>query len=55
MKFKMKFEDLNQTTNKDFDKMIAETVWIVDRPRTWNEWFFGLFGESFDLFIAKIE
>lgn len=36
----MKFEDSYETMNKEeFDKMIAETIWMADRPRTWWEWF----------------
>ena len=35
-----KFEDLNETLSKEeFDRMIAETIWMADRPRTWWEWF----------------
>lgn len=34
------FENLNETLSKEeFDKMIAETMWMADRPRTWWEWF----------------
>ena len=34
------FEDLNETLSKEeLNKMIAETIWMADRPRTWSEWF----------------
>ena len=34
------FQDLNETLNQDeLDKMIAETIWMADRPRTWEEYF----------------
>jgi hypothetical protein len=41
---KMKFEDLNETmSEEELAKMIAETVWMADRPRTWYEWFLATF------------
>ena len=34
------FQDLKQTLSQDeLDKMIAETIWMADRPRTWKEYF----------------
>ena len=44
----MKFTDLNETLSKEeLDKLIAETIWMADRPRTWYEWFawtfYGIF------------
>jgi hypothetical protein len=28
-------------------KIIAETIWMADRPRTWREWFLMVFGDFF--------
>jgi len=45
------FQDLNQTLSQDeLDKMIAETIWMADRPRTWKEYFGDLFGVEIKLF-----
>jgi archaellum biogenesis ATPase FlaH len=34
------FENLNETLSKEeLNQMIAETIWMADRPRTWSEWF----------------
>lgn len=34
------FENLNETLSPDdLNKMIVETMWMADRPRTWWEWF----------------
>jgi hypothetical protein len=34
------FQDLNETLSQDeLDKMIAETIYMADRPRTWEEYF----------------
>jgi hypothetical protein len=41
---KVEFNDLNQTLSKEeLNKVIAETIWMADRPRTWYEWFLGIF------------
>jgi len=45
------FQDLNETLSQDeLDKMIAETIWMADRPRTWKEYFGDLFGIEIKLF-----
>lgn len=42
------FENLNKTLSKeDFDKMIAETIYMADRPRTWVEYFSFLWRNFF--------
>ena len=47
-KEKMEFENLNETLSQDeLDKMIAETIWMADRPRTWYEWFVWTFYGQF--------
>lgn len=34
------FENCNETMKEDeLNKMIAETMYMADRPRTWTEWF----------------
>jgi len=34
------FQNLNETlSQEELDKMIAETMWMADRPRTWEEYF----------------
>lgn len=44
----MKFEDLNETLSDDeLHQMIAETIWMADRPRTWYEWFCWTFWGQF--------
>jgi hypothetical protein len=36
---KKNFDNLNESlSEEEFKKMIAETVWMADRPRTWWEW-----------------
>lgn len=43
----MKFENCNETmTKEELDQMIAETIWMADRPRTWWEWFRWTFWDS---------
>jgi hypothetical protein len=45
------FQDLNETLNQDeLDKMIAETIWMADRPRSWKEYFGDLIGFDIKLF-----
>ena len=45
------FQDLNEAlTQDDLDKMIAETIWMADRPRTWKEYFSDLIGFEIKLF-----
>lgn len=40
----MEFKDLNEELSKEeLDKLIAETMFMADRPRTWYEWFCGIF------------
>ena len=42
------FQNLNETlSQEELDKMIAETIWMADRPRTWYEWFSWLFFRKF--------
>lgn len=44
----IKVKNCNETMSKeDLDKMIAETIWMSDRPRTWWEWFCWTFWDSF--------
>jgi hypothetical protein len=36
----MEFHDCNKEMSpEELNKMIAETIWMADRPRTWWEWF----------------
>jgi hypothetical protein len=45
------FRDLNQILGQDeLDKLIAETIYMADRPRTWKEYFGDLFGFDIKLF-----
>ena len=45
------FQNLNETLSQDeLDKMIAETIWMADRPRTWKEYFSDLIGFEIKLF-----
>ena len=46
------FQNLNETLSQDeLDKLIAETIWMADRPRTWGEWFIWTFyGQFFTRF-----
>lgn len=40
----MEFENLNETmSQEELNRMIAETIWMADRPRTWQEWFWSWF------------
>ena len=42
------FDDLNESLSKnDLDLLIAETIWMADRPRTWLEWFSWTFWRRF--------
>lgn len=43
------FQNLNETLSQDeLDKLIAETIWMADRPRTWYEWFrWTFYGQFF--------
>lgn len=44
----MEFENLNETLSpEELNKMIAETIWMADRPRTWWEWFSWTFWGRF--------
>lgn len=40
----MEFQNLNeQLSEEELNKMIAETMLMADRPRTWIEWFRMIF------------
>lgn len=40
----MKFQDANEVmSEEELAKMIAETMLMADRPRTWYEWFISTF------------
>jgi hypothetical protein len=41
---KMRFRNLNdELSPEEVQRLIAETVWMADRPRTWTEWFLWTF------------
>jgi hypothetical protein len=43
------FEDLNETlSEEELNKMIAETIWMADRPRTWGEYLSCLWERFFN-------
>lgn len=40
-------KNLNEILEKyELEKIIAETIWMADRPRTWWEWFCWTFWDS---------
>jgi hypothetical protein len=42
------FGNLNEELSpEELNKLIAETIWMADRPRTWREWFCLTFGNWF--------
>lgn len=41
-------QDLNEELSpEELNKVIAETIWMADRPRTWYEWFIWRFFRTF--------
>ena len=44
------FRNLNEElSEEELTKLIAETMWMADRPRTWWEWFCSIFERMGDL------
>lgn len=42
------FDDLNKSlSQEELEKMIAETIWMADRQRTWCEYFCSIFEDIF--------